>query len=74
MPDTLELYSFEDADGNESGTFTTREIEEAKQYAQDNGLRVIANVYEWSEAVPVSGCDYTGADADDDEDDDDATG
>jgi hypothetical protein len=56
---TLSLYSFEDAEGNEEGTFTTMKWDEAKEYASRYHLRVIENVYEWSEAVPVPGGDYT---------------
>lgn len=59
MPGTLTLYTFEDADGREYGTFTTQDYAEAKGYAAEQKLRLIANEYEWSEAVPVTGDDYT---------------
>lgn len=61
MADTLTLYSFEDKDGNEPDTFTTMDYQEAKVYAQENSLRVMANEYEWAEAVPVD--DFTKGDA-----------
>ena len=53
----LTLYSFEDADGNEYGTWTTQNYDEAKKYAARYRLRIIGNEYEWSEAVPLD--DYT---------------
>lgn len=62
MAADISVYSFEDRDGNEYGTFTTQDYQEAKAYAAENKLRVMENVYEWSEAIPVEGDDYTGAD------------
>ncbi len=55
----LEMYSFEDSHGVEQ-SFTTRDIEEAKTYARKYKLRLIANIYEWSETELVE--DHTGGD------------
>jgi hypothetical protein len=49
---TIEVYSFEDADGTEQG-YTTQDYSEAKRYAQEYRLLIIANTFEWSEAEPV---------------------
>lgn len=51
MPATITLYSFEDADGEEAGCYTTQNYEEAKAYARQYGCRVVANEYAWSEAI-----------------------
>lgn len=57
MPASITVYSFEDKDGNEFGSFTTQDYEEAKRYAAEGRLKVIANEYEWSESFPLE--DYT---------------
>lgn len=49
---TLEMYTFEDADGH-TVEFTTRDIEEAKRYARENKLKLIAQIFEWSESELV---------------------
>lgn len=49
----MTLYTFEDEDGNQFGTFTTLDYREAKRYASEHGLLVVGNEYEWSEAVPL---------------------
>jgi len=64
----ISVYTFEDKDGNEFGAYQTQDFEEAKRYAQEGSLRVIENVFEWSEAIPVEGADYTKTDDEDDED------
>lgn len=61
----LEVYVFEDADGNEFGTFTTQNIEEAKQYARGNKLRIIARVFEYADSEMVE--DYTEKDKEDED-------
>jgi hypothetical protein len=63
----ISVYSFEDANGDDHGTFTTMKWDEAKEYAQRYGLRVIENVYEWTEAVPVPGFDFSQPDEDEDQ-------
>lgn len=57
----ISVYTFEDADGNEDGTYSTQNSREAEEHARKYELRVIENVYEWQEAVPVEGWDFTGA-------------
>jgi hypothetical protein len=63
---SVEIYSFEDRDGVES-TFTTRVIAEAKRFARENNLKLIANVFEFADSELVE--DNTKAD---DRDEDDA--
>lgn len=55
---TITVYTFIDADGNEYGSFRTRDYGEAKSYAQDNALMVVANEYEFTDSYPVPGDDY----------------
>lgn len=64
MAQTMSLYSFEDNQGNEEGTYTTTNFLEAKEYARRNKARIIEHVYEWSESVPVDRCDFTEPDED----------
>ena len=52
----VERYLFEDAEGIEQG-FATFDADEARHYAQQNNLRVIAHTYEWSDSEVV--WDYT---------------
>ena len=52
----IEIFSFEDKDGNESG-FTTFDAGEAMQYAEKNKLKCIANVFEFSDSELVE--DFT---------------
>lgn len=59
--DRIEVYTFEDRDGNEFGTFTTRDIREAKEYARKYGLRIVARIFEYVDSELVE--DYTDADA-----------
>jgi hypothetical protein len=58
------LYTFESKDGHEAGTFQTHNSQEAKEYAQQNGLRVVENIFEFSESIPIPEWDYTGQDDD----------
>lgn len=57
MMSNVEIYSFEDEDGNEFGGFTTTDIDEAKKYARDNSLVIIANIFEYADSEIVA--DYT---------------
>jgi hypothetical protein len=57
---SIELYSFERADGSEDGTYTTFNATEAREYARRYGLRMIANIYEFSDSELVE--DHTRAD------------
>lgn len=52
------VYTFEDADGNEVGCWSTQNAQEAKAHGQQYSYNVIENVYEWDEAVPVEGWDF----------------
>lgn len=61
--DTIELYSFEDADGTEQG-FTTRDIREAREFAQKHGYRIIANIFEFSDSEMIE--DYAGEEEEED--------
>ena len=54
---TIEQYTFEDANGHEYGSFTTFNITEAREYAQANKVRLVANTYEFSDSELVE--DYT---------------
>jgi hypothetical protein len=53
------IYVFYDATGNEWGSFQTRNFQEALEYAQENMLQVMEEVYEYSETRPVDGADFT---------------
>jgi hypothetical protein len=55
----ISLYTFEDIDGEED-VFSTFNSKVAKEYAQKYNLRVIENIFEWSECIPVENCDFTG--------------
>lgn len=46
--DSIALYTFEDAAGHVYGSFSTQSYDEACEYAERYGLRVIENVFEWS--------------------------
>lgn len=59
---TIEVYSFEDANGTEFGSFTTTSPDEAKRYAASNRLRVRANTYEYTDSEIVNEWDYTISD------------
>jgi len=56
----IEVYTFEDADGDAFGSWTTQDISEARHYAIRHRLRIIANVYEWTDSELVE--DYTEKD------------
>lgn len=56
---TVTLYTFgEGPELEPAGTFTTFKADEAREYAKQNHLAVIANEYEWTEAIPVEEWDY----------------
>lgn len=54
---SVTLYSFEDADGNEFGTFTTFDVTVAREYARTNRMRLIAQEYEYTDSELVE--DFT---------------
>lgn len=53
---TITVYSFENAAGP-FGSFTTMDLDEAKEYARKGALKVIANEYEFADSELVE--DYT---------------
>jgi hypothetical protein len=63
--DKIEVYVFEDADGNPFGSYATTNVKDAKEYALDAGLRVVARVYEFSHSEPVPEWDFTATEEDD---------
>jgi hypothetical protein len=59
---SISVYSFEDREGHEDGTYQTQCYRDAQEHARRYGLRLIDNIYEWQEAIPVEGDDYTEPD------------
>lgn len=54
----VEVYSFENSDDEpDSSAYTTTDVDEAKAHAYRHGLKLIANIYEWSDSELVE--DYT---------------
>jgi hypothetical protein len=49
----IEVYAFEDRDGNESGSFTTTDIDAAKKHAREHGLRLMARIYKYADSEMV---------------------
>jgi hypothetical protein len=49
----IEVFCFEDADGNAVDYFTTRDIEEARRYAIANGYAIIARIFEYADSELV---------------------
>jgi ribosomal protein L37AE/L43A len=47
---SIEVYAFEDVQGTQFGDWTTQDIAEARAYAAEHHLRIIAHVYEWAES------------------------
>jgi hypothetical protein len=56
--DTIAVYTFEDADGHEHGSYHTTSYDEACAHAERYRLRVIENVFDWSDSELVR--DHTG--------------
>jgi hypothetical protein len=50
---TVEVYSFEDSNFNQFGDFTTMDYKEAEEYASQNSLILVANIYEWQDSEIV---------------------
>jgi hypothetical protein len=57
MTASVELYTFEDEDGTETG-YSTFSAQEAKEHGRKYHLRVIANDYEWQDSEVA--WDYLG--------------
>ena len=66
MSKTIEVYTFEDADGAEQ-LWTTQDATEAEEYARKWGYRVICHEFAWADSYPVPEWDYTPKTGDDDE-------
>lgn len=58
MSGSIERYAFEDSEGVEQ-SFTTLNPDEAREYARVRSLRVIAQIFEFSDSEPVSEWDFT---------------
>lgn len=54
---TIEVYTFEDADGNPDGEWTTQSAREAQEHARKYGLRVVARIFEYADSEVA--WDYT---------------
>jgi len=67
MSQDIEIYTFEDKDGDAEG-HETSDYSEAIDYAQRHKLKVISNTYAWQDSECTD--DYTEEDEDEDEDDD----
>jgi hypothetical protein len=48
----LEVYSFENREGDATG-FTTMNFNEAQEYARQHNLRLIVNEYEWADSFMI---------------------
>jgi hypothetical protein len=46
---SIEVYAFEDKEGNSVSDYTTQDIAEARQFAMGNGCRLIARIFEYSD-------------------------
>jgi hypothetical protein len=55
----IEVYTFEDANGNEVSSYTTQNPGEARDYAQTGGYRVRSHIYEWTDSELVAEWDFT---------------
>jgi len=58
---TITVYSFTDENGEEHGVFNTQDAREAEDYARRESLNVVANEYEWTEAVHVEAWQFAKA-------------
>jgi len=66
MSGSVSVYSFENAAGDQDGCYTTQDFDEAREHAAKYKLRLIENIYEWAEAIPVEECDFTEAEGGED--------
>lgn len=51
------VYTFEDAEGSEFGSYSTQKYQEAVEYAMKGKLKVICNVFEFADSYMVD--DFT---------------
>ena len=50
----IEVYTFEDANGDPfNETWSTQDIEEARRYAKEHQLKIIARIYEYADSEVV---------------------
>ena len=69
---SIEVYVFEDKEGNSVCDWTTQDIEEARQFAREEKCRIIARIFEFSDSELVesyiNGDDiYGGEDAEEED-------
>lgn len=55
---TIEVYAFEDREGNSVTEWTTQDIDEARAYAREHRCRLIARQFEYADSELVE--DYSG--------------
>lgn len=61
---SVEVYAFEDREGNSVSDFTTMDPREAKEFAMENKCCWIARIFEFSDSELVE--DFTEEEATDD--------
>lgn len=49
----IEVYAFENADGESATDWTTQDIDEAKTYAREHKFKLIARIYEYADSELV---------------------
>lgn len=59
---TIDVYTLEDAEGNEQPMFETQDYQEAKTAAMRNHMKVICNEFEFSDSYMTD--DFTEKDDD----------
>lgn len=50
---SIEVYAFEDKDGNSVSDYTTQDIGEARKFAVENSCRIIACIFEFADCELV---------------------
>lgn len=66
---TIEVYAFEDKDGESASDWTTQDVREAREFAAQHRYKLIARQYEYTDSELVE--DFTEKDEADEEGDDD---
>ena len=56
----MEVYTFENAAGQEAGSYSTTDPRKAKEYGEQHGLKVLAQQYTWEDSELV--WDFTDTD------------
>ena len=57
----LTVYTFDDESGPDANGWSTQDYDEAKRYAQDRNLQIIANNYEFVDSEPLEDYRFTPA-------------